>query len=134
MSDIQRQSRTTDMNKKLLIVFALVFAGCGGPTISSEYADAALDYFDEQRFSKALDYCNKSIELDPRNAEGYNMRAMTYGALGQFDKALVDINLAIHLAPQEAAFYINRSSIYEQLGDALKAKEDFDKAGELLGN
>ncbi|UCE66405.1 MAG: tetratricopeptide repeat protein [Candidatus Zixiibacteriota bacterium] len=82
-------------------------------------------------YSNAVDYLNKSIELEPNNKIAYNSRGYCYLALEQFKEATEDFNYAIHLDSGFAIAYSNRSRAYNFLNDFNNAVKDIKKAIEL---
>ncbi|MEX0678036.1 MAG: tetratricopeptide repeat protein [Pirellulales bacterium] len=78
-----------------------------------------------------LSYYTKAIELNPKLAEAYNNRGLSYGELGQDTEAISDFNKAIELNPKLAEAYNNRGLSYGELGQYTEAISDFNKAIEL---
>ena len=85
----------------------------------------------ERDYERAIDDCNKVIELEPANAEAYAKRGRAYNSLKNYGRALKDINHAIQLNPNIAEAYLYRSFIYEKLGDKDNAMADVNKAIEI---
>lgn len=52
------------------------------------------------RYSEALPYFNKSIELNPESAYMWDNRAQAYAFLGEKENALKDLAQAIKLDPK----------------------------------
>ncbi|HNX68583.1 MAG TPA: tetratricopeptide repeat protein [Candidatus Omnitrophota bacterium] len=114
----------------------VLFAGTPAQDIA-----AKVRYYNEQGMvfrrngnqEEAVRSFTKAIELDPRNAESYSHRAMSYGGgqVGAYDRALADINRAIELAPRVGEYYFTRALIYERKESYTILWEDVRKAGSL---
>jgi tetratricopeptide (TPR) repeat protein len=76
----------------------------------------------------ALEDFNLSVNLDPKNVEGYDYRADVWKAKGDTDRALVDYEMATMLDPTYAAAYYSRGRIYEDQGKAEKARAEYNAA------
>jgi tetratricopeptide (TPR) repeat protein len=80
---------------------------------------------------KAIEDCNKAIELAPNFAYAYNNRGYSYGELGQYDKAMEDINKSLELDANNEYAYTNRGTVYKYLKQYDKAVKDYEKALEI---
>jgi tetratricopeptide (TPR) repeat protein len=84
------------------------------------------------QYDKAISDFNKAIDLNPKFAEAYNNRGLTYAKKGQYDKAISDFTKTIEINPSYTLAYQNRGIIYMiKLGDKNKACSDFKRACEL---
>ncbi len=81
--------------------------------------------------NKALSYCNKAIELDPKYAMAFNNRGAVYEKLGKHQQAISDYTKAIELNTKVAGTFYNRGNAYVRLGQRQQAIWDFNKAIEL---
>ncbi|MBQ1814818.1 MAG: tetratricopeptide repeat protein, partial [Ruminococcus sp.] len=97
----------------------------------SEFELTAWDYFSkgnraylENNFYKAIDYYDKTIELDPDYAEAYYNRGSAYSIKGEYGKGIEDYSKAIKLNPDLAVAYYYRALAYEALGETEKAEAD----------
>ncbi len=85
--------------------------------------------------SKAVNYYNKSLEIDPLYAEAYYQRATFYSWL-LFSKwqeltpaeVLADYDHAIRLSPDQAKYYTGRAHLHERMGNKQAALHDFTSA------
>jgi len=71
---------------------------------------------------------NKAIELNPQDAQAYNIRGITYGILGNYQQEIKDFDKAIELNPRDAQAYYNRGVSYSNLGNRLQAIKDYNRA------
>jgi tetratricopeptide (TPR) repeat protein len=88
-------------------------------------------YFIKGHFDKAIADFNKTIELEPTNAEAYHHRGMVYVNKNQFDRAIADFNKAIEIDSNIANTYLQRGIAYGRLGQYDRGVADFNKALEL---
>ena len=98
----------------------------------------AWDYFskgnrayDENDNDQAIEYYDKAIELNPKNAVAYYNRGVAYCDKGEHKKAIEDYSKAIELNPYYAKTYYNRGNACFYKGEYDKAIEDYNKAIEL---
>ncbi len=82
-------------------------------------------------YLKAIEACNKAIEINPGLALAYNNRAWSYLELGQYEQAITDCCKAIDLNPGLALAYSNRGLAYVRLGHYEQAVADCNKAIDL---
>jgi tetratricopeptide (TPR) repeat protein len=99
------------------------------------WADAAEDAYDEGvrlmqqgQQHEAIAAFDKAIRLNPRSAEAYNGRGITYHELAQYERAIKDYDAAIRLNPQFADAYFNRGNAYSDFGQHERAIKDYDEA------
>ena len=99
------------------------------------WADAASDAYDEGarllsegQHRDAIPAFDKALRLNPRYAEAYNARGVTYNEMAEYERALKDYDAALGLNPQYAEAYFNRGNTYNDLGQEDKALKDYDEA------
>jgi Flp pilus assembly protein TadD, contains TPR repeats len=81
----------------------------------------------------ALEFYNKAINLDDKEASFYNNRALAYYTLGDNDSAYQDMSEAIKLDNLEAEYYLGRGYILVTRKQKASAIGDFSRAVELDG-
>ncbi|MCX6865021.1 MAG: tetratricopeptide repeat protein, partial [Verrucomicrobia bacterium] len=74
---------------------------------------------------------DKTIALDPQNAEAYNQRALSYNEQRRRERAIQDFDQAIGMNPAMAIYRYNRASAWNALNQPDKAMADYEKAIEL---
>ena len=74
---------------------------------------------------------NKAIDLNPGEADYYNLRGNFFEELFQFQKALQDFDKAISLNPKNPDFFLDRSLLYQELKNYQKSLSDLDEAIKL---
>jgi tetratricopeptide (TPR) repeat protein len=72
---------------------------------------------------------NAAIRLNPKDAQAYYNRGVTYLRLGRHDAVLADYGAALRIDPKLAAkVYANRAIVYHALGRETEALADFGAA------
>jgi tetratricopeptide (TPR) repeat protein len=72
-------------------------------------------------YDKAIEILTEIIQVNPNNAEAYNLRGIAWKYKGEFDNMIQDCTEAIRISPNYAEAYHNR-------GRAWRGKEEYDKA------
>lgn len=80
---------------------------------------------------ESLEDYNKAIELNPENADAYNIRGYIYSDLFEDEAALKDFHKAIELNPKYVDAYLNRANIYSKLEQYNAALKDYNKVIKL---
>ena len=82
-------------------------------------------------YKDALEFYNKTLEIEPNSPSTYNNRGIVKVKLGDHKAAVTDFNKAIEINPRYAKAYYNRGLAKMQLGDHEDAVTDFNKAIEI---
>jgi tetratricopeptide (TPR) repeat protein len=69
--------------------------------------------------------------MNPRYAEAYTNRGITYAKKGQLDQAISDFNMALEISPKYGVAYYNRGIAYYLKRDYEKSLKDVEKAQSL---
>ena len=80
---------------------------------------------------RALADCNRSLELEPGNAQALDSRGLVNLKRGEYQLALIDYQVATQLGPDEAHFLYGRGVAKFQMGNATDGLADIDAALEL---
>jgi tetratricopeptide (TPR) repeat protein len=80
-------------------------------------------------FHRAVQDCNRAIELDPQHALAYFVRAGAYGSQHEYDKVIADYSEVLRLMPAYAEIYRRRAKVNAFRGECARAVADY---GELL--
>lgn len=78
-------------------------------------------------FQKAVDACNRALQIDPNFVGAYNNLAYAFTAKGDFQKAVDACNRALQLDPNFVGAFNNIAYAYEGLGQLKKTLEACDK-------
>jgi tetratricopeptide (TPR) repeat protein len=85
--------------------------------------------FDVGDYRAAIEYFNRSLEIDPYNAGVYFNRATANYNLLEYGAALADFTRVINLNPNDIKAYILRGFCKFHLGDQAGACADWEHAG-----
>jgi tetratricopeptide (TPR) repeat protein len=78
---------------------------------------------------QAIQTFSKAIQLNPKYAIAYYMRAVVYRQVQDLQQSLSDFNQAIRLNPKDSDFYYNRASLkQDELHDVPGALADYNQA------
>jgi lipoprotein NlpI len=75
---------------------------------------------------KALDDCNKAIELDGKDAVAFQARGLILLDKGDNDRALADFDKAVALGAKNAALFSDRGNLLLAKGETDKAIDDYN--------
>ncbi|MEM6297688.1 MAG: tetratricopeptide repeat protein [Bacteroidota bacterium] len=89
-------------------------------------------HFEREDYEKAMEYAEKALELNRRNASRYDQRAKIYEKMGEEKEAINNYLTSISLYPQDCAIYKKLTALYNAIGDTAKASEFEKKAKELM--
>jgi protein O-mannosyl-transferase len=81
-----------------------------------------------KRFSEALDYLNRSVELERQNEVALFNRGQLYRAIADNSRARQDLEAALDLDPEQPRILALLGDIMLQLGDSLQCLELYDRA------
>ena len=82
-------------------------------------------------YNKAIEYCNKSINIRTNYAEAYFYRGVAYQNLAKYNFAIADYNKALEINPYYSDAYFGRAWIYEKNRKYHEAIADYTKVIEL---
>ena len=83
------------------------------------------------RIRESLVICQKSVQLDPQDAEAYYNLGVIFRELGKLEEAEKSYRKAILLKPDYAEAYSNIGVIFKKLGKLNEAEASYRKAIEL---
>jgi Tfp pilus assembly protein PilF len=87
------------------------------------YNNAAMAYCTKGEFEKSIEYCKKSISLDPKYSEPYNNLGIAYIAVKKPARAIFFLKRAIRLKRDYVDAYCNLGYAYKNIGMQDKAME-----------
>lgn len=79
-------------------------------------------------YKEANEYFDAAIEIDPQDAEIWNMKASYDLMEGKYEDAIKYLDKAIKINPNRADFWLNIAGAYGGLGDYKKAIKCYDKS------
>ena len=80
------------------------------------------------QLDKAIEAFNKTIELNPNDADSYNYRGAAYFFRKHYAHAIADYNKAIQIKPDYVEAYNNRGVAYRDQGNYDHAIADYNEA------
>jgi tetratricopeptide (TPR) repeat protein len=113
------------------------------------YLKRGRGYYGLKEYSAGLNDANRSISLNPKNAEGYRLRADIHQKMGDLISAEVDrkqyqqvfwtseiarIDRIIQQEPQNGSMYVQRGGVKKMLQDKQGAISDYEIALKLQPN
>lgn len=105
----------------------------GGPA-ASELSVRGQDFLQAGKYEEARVVFEKSVILEPRNAEAYNNLGLALKKLGKNDEAFDQYRKALSLNPQCVECTNNLGVLYLSNRDLVEAENQFRKAMELKGD
>lgn len=104
------------------------------PHSSAAYNSLALLEHDRSQFAEALQWSNRAVECDPRDAQAQHNRGWILESLGRTDEAVSAYHAAINLKRDYLDPYCNLGALYYRQHDDRAALEWFNRALELQPN
>ena len=104
------------------------------PFIYLTYNNLGMAYYDKGDFEKAIEYCKKSISLNPDYFEAYNNLGIAYIATGKTVRAMKYFKTAIRLKRDFVSSYSNLGHLYAFIGYKDKAVEILNAAIKISPN
>ena len=104
------------------------------PDYGRVYNNLGFVYYQQKRYSEALDYLEQAQEKEPNLAITYQNLGNVYDELGDFDQAITNYQKVIKLYPHYAEGYNNLGITYRKIGELDKALENYEKAIEVDPN
>ncbi len=94
----------------------------------------AIDFYEKRDYMEAIVYLNKAIEMDPKYAQAYLVRANIKSEFEDFHGAMKDYNQALEYNPKMAEAYFERGNAKMKLQDYYGAIADFSSTITLNEN
>lgn len=85
----------------------------------------AIEFYEKRDYLEAIVYLNRALELDPKFAQAYLIRANIKSEFDDFHGAMRDYNQAIELNPKMAEAFFERGKVKMKLQDYYGAIADF---------
>jgi len=127
-----------NVKKRILYVFMLVFSliivGCAAypPNSAMGLNNQGASLVKSGRYTEAINYFNKALELKPRFAGALYNKGLAYSHKRKFEKAINAFNRAIEINPNYADALDSRGLLYLITAkDKQQACVDLNKACDL---
>jgi len=69
-------------------------------------------YYDNNRFSEAIDWYGKALEIDPNNINARTDRGSCYWSLGRADEAITEFQKSLQINPTHSQTLFNMGIVY----------------------
>jgi len=107
------------MRKEIFVFLVLLLLFCNHKKESEKYFNKAFNFLSIKNADSALFYVNKGLELNPKKAEGYNMRGVIYHLLFENKKDTFYLLKEIEDYKKAISIDSNLWEPYINLGTAL---------------
>jgi tetratricopeptide (TPR) repeat protein len=104
---------------------------CSYPSHPEALTMLATIYFNQHKLNEGIQIIEKSIQINPFQAEAFNNYAIALRELSQFDEALKKVEQAIKLNPNYYDAYYNQGLINRSKGLLNEAIQSYKKAIQL---
>jgi tetratricopeptide (TPR) repeat protein len=98
------------------------------PTFEDAYVQIAQSLYSLKRYSEAIPYYDKVIELQSENAGAYNDRALAKTYINNYYDAITDFSKAIELKKSKPRMYLGLDNTYENRAAAYVKVMNYDSA------
>jgi len=110
----------------LVAAAAVIFMGCQDMAI--QYYNMGIDAIEKGDTTAAVDYFEKSVQIEPNDADAhFNLGVALYG-VGEYRRALAEFEIAGQTYPADPALHINLAETYTALGRFHAAKKEYEYA------
>ncbi len=80
-----------------------------------------------ERYDEAMVHANKAVELMPKTAMAYTLRARLRVIADDLEAAMADLDQALRLDPSDISAMLIRSRLHQTAGDLAAAKDDVER-------
>jgi len=110
--------QASPMKKYLFIVSILLILSHSNVKGQEQYEgeglkQAAINHMDAGRYGEAIDLLNKYISANPREANGYYLRAQSFEKRSQYQESVLDYRRASRLEPQNQQILADLNRVLE---------------------
>jgi tetratricopeptide (TPR) repeat protein len=102
--------------------------GAQVPSFARDYLFRSLAWYQKGHFPEALSDINRSIQLDPLDANAQHHRANVLFALNRLDEAKAAYELTLTHIPEEASAWNNLGATLDRLGETNEALNAYRRA------
>jgi tetratricopeptide (TPR) repeat protein len=95
------------------------------------YKRLAIFYAQSKNWTKAEEYFERALEINPEDAMGWRGLGYTYFQRGDYVRATADYLKAIEINPDDAVMWYNLGTVYGEQGDYGRAIASYKKALEI---
>ena len=88
----------------------------------------ASNYFKLKRYDKALEKCQKAIELDSEYANAWHNKGVVLYNLTRYEEAISSLHKAVDLDPNDTYSWYDLAEVYGSQGNVYDSQDNHDKA------
>jgi tetratricopeptide (TPR) repeat protein len=104
------------------------------PGLSGPYLNLGIVYLRTERTDEAAQAVRKALDINPSNAQAYNLLGLIHREAGSFAEARQDYEQALKLAPLFADVHLNFAILLDlYLGQPQPALEHYERYQQLAG-
>ena len=97
----------------------------------ADWSAKAMELWKDVKYTnpdQARNYWDKTIAVNPKQAEAYNNRGLAFYDLKLYQQAIEDYSQALRIKPDYAEAFNNRGNAYYAMDQYEKAEEDFNQS------
>ncbi|MCE2510810.1 MAG: hypothetical protein J4G10_07540 [Alphaproteobacteria bacterium] len=79
-------------------------------------------------YGTALDLASEIVQIDPNHAEGWNLRATIFYAIGDYESSIQDVEKTLQLEPRHFGALVGLGMMYVDMGEDMEALHAFERA------
>lgn len=126
---------STTQNSENFVILDIPESNIAKTEYNSDYFNTkGQEFYTKKDYNSAIDYFNKSLKLDPKNAQAYNNIGMAYWLTNNSNAAIRYFKRANFVNRNYTQPLVNLSLLYKQLGDTEKQVTALQKAIKLNPN
>lgn len=115
----------------LCTLFTILSCSTSSSQPADKYVSNGTKYFDQEKWTEAIEEYTKALELDPNNIHALTNRGSAYTHLGKYNEAIADLTKASEIDPGNIFPYYNRSIAYLYMNQYDNAIADCNKIIDL---
>lgn len=104
------------------------------PNDAKAFAEVGSIYFDQHKFTEAIEYYKKALALDPEDVNSYNDMGLSYHYMGMSDEGLKYVEEGIKKNPAYQRIWLTKGFILAIKGNIADARAAWEKAYKMDPN
>lgn len=128
-AELQRYGLKSEYEKLAMTEFRETIKSAPDNSAARYYI--AVDYFNNKKYTDAIDEFKRVVELNPKNSNAYHIMGDAHLAIGSFDLALNDYKRAYENDSDNEYYYYKLGRVYVKMNDGEKTAEMFQKLKDM---
>ncbi|MBI3753711.1 MAG: tetratricopeptide repeat protein [Deltaproteobacteria bacterium] len=104
------------------------------PNDARAFAEVGSIYFDQHKFTDAIEYYKKAVAMDPEDVNSYNDLGLSYHYIGMSDEGLKYVEEGIKKNPAYQRIWLTKGFILAIKGNIADARSAWEKAYKMDPN